>query len=85
MNYAKDKPTDNHFKQAMCAENIEKFRKLFQKFEEFVSHITVDEPNKSSKKRKNTGFTRKPVLKSTSAAGFIGFLVNIQSTLGIYA
>lgn len=83
MNYGEGKPSNEHFKQPLCAANIEKFRRLFKEFEEFVKHITVAE-YKCSKKEKNTICTRKPVLNSVSSCGFLGFLVNIQSVLGIY-
>lgn len=83
MNFGENKPRDDHFKQALCPQNIEKFRKLFREFEEFVSHLTVDEP-KRVKKKATAVFIRKPVLKSRSSVGFFGFLTNIQSTLGIY-
>lgn len=83
MNYGNGKPTNEHYKQPLCAANIEKFSRLFEEFEEFVEHITVAE-YKRSKKNKNPTCTRKPVLKSNSSCGFFGFLLNIQSIIGIY-
>lgn len=82
MNYSCEKPTDGHFKAPLCEANIGKFRELFQQFEEFVSHMTIDE----YKKKKNKGTpTRKSVLKSRSSVGFFGFLTNIKSVLAIYS
>lgn len=83
MNYGQGKPSDDHFKKPLCAENIEKFRELFQEFEEFVAEMEIDEHRKG--KKNNNKPIRKPVLKSRSSMGFFGFLTNIQSTLGIYA
>lgn len=84
MNYADGKPTDNHFKAPLCAANYEKFEGLFKEFEEFVSHMTIDEYKKKSKKNRGPP-VRKPVLKSRSAVGFLGLLTNIKSIRGIYA
>lgn len=83
MNYGNGKPSNEYYKQPLCAANIENFSRLFEEFEEFISHITVAEC-KRSKKNKNPSCIRKPVLKSKSSCGFFGFLVNIQSILGIY-
>lgn len=82
MNCSHGKPGDDHFKIPLCEKNIGKLQELFHEFEEFVSHMTIDE----YKSKKNKGAPmRKPVLKSRSSVGFFGLLTNIKSVLGIYS
>lgn len=82
-NYGDGKPSDNHFKQSLCEASIGKFRELFHEYEEFISNLTVEE-YKSQKCRTDRIPIRKPVLKSRSSVGFLGFLNNCTSILGIY-
>lgn len=84
MNYGNGKPNDDHFKRPLCESNIRKFQELFEEFEEFISHMEVEEYKKVGKKKNIQKSTRKHVLKSRSSVGFLGFLTNIRSILGIY-
>lgn len=83
-NYGDGKPKDEHFKQPLCESNIRKFRELCQEFEEFMSHVEVDEYQKKKKNGNIRKVTRKHVLKSRISVGFFGFLNNIKCVLGIY-
>lgn len=72
VNIGEGKPTDKQFKQPICEANLEKVRELFDSFKRFVSGLTME----SNRKKE-----RHSVLNET---GFLGLLVNIESTLGIY-
>lgn len=75
MNYANDKPTDNLFKKPLCGSNIDDIRELYETHKKFINHITVEDPKTLRKK---------PILKSRINTGFLGFLTNMKSTVGIF-
>lgn len=74
MNYGEKKKTNDQFKQPLCPETIDKFHLFFEKYNKFVSELTIN--IKQSKNSK-----RVPAIK---AMGFMGFHINIQSTIRIY-
>lgn len=74
MNYGEGKKTNDQYKIPLCAANIEKIRKLFDEFEQFISGITINIKRGKLVKRVD-GITQ---------MGFFGLLVNIKSTLNIY-
>lgn len=74
MNFGECKKTDHHFKQPLCPSTIGKFRELFDSFKRFVFGMTIE-----IKRKKNV--SRVPVV---TQMGFVGLLINIESTIGIY-
>lgn len=73
-NFGEGKKSDDHFKQPLCASTIDKFRKLFESFEQFVDKMTIEIKRKKASKRE-------PARKQM---GFAGMMINIQSSIGIY-
>lgn len=70
LNYGEGKKTDDHFKNALCETNIDKFINLFEEYKEFISNVTVDEV---VGKKNNQRIIRKKVLNSKSSMGFFWF------------
>lgn len=74
MNFGEGKKSDEYFKQPLMASNIAKISQLFQSFESFISQMTIET-------KRGKAIKRKPAL---TQIGFIGFVMNIHSTIGIY-
>lgn len=74
MNFGEGKKSDSHYKQPLCSSTVERFFQLFNSFKEFVHKMTVEVKREPNAKR----------VPASSQMGFAGFLINIQSTIGIY-
>lgn len=74
MNFGEGKKSDHIFKQPLMASNIEKIRKLFQSFENFISQMSIETKRGKNIKRK----------AAMTQIGFIGLVMNMHSTIGIY-
>lgn len=74
MNYGEGKKTNDQYKIPLCTGNIEKIRRLFDEFQQFISGITIKVKRGKSVKR----------VDGKTQMGFFGLLVNMTSTLNIY-